>query len=69
MNWHFFKKLSSKQRKIIIIAGSVLVIACITLYLFIPVIAKQAIHKKIAKVEQWCGQEIFILHLKVLPSK
>ncbi|MCQ2283719.1 MAG: transglycosylase domain-containing protein [Bacteroidales bacterium] len=65
MNWHFFKNLSSKQRKIIIIAGSVLVIACITLYLFIPVIAKQAIHKKIAKVEQERNVNIDMEQLRI----
>lgn len=52
MNGHFFQNISAKQRKIIIIASSFLIIALTVIYLLVPIFAKQVIERKIAHIEQ-----------------
>lgn len=66
MNWHFFKKLSSKKGKVSIAVGSAILVLLITLGLLVTVFAKQAIHKKIAKVEQERNVNIDIGQLKIV---
>ncbi len=65
MNGHFSQNISAKQRKIIIIAGSFLIIALSVIYLLIPIFAKQVIERKIKHIEQERQMDIDFDQLKI----
>lgn len=52
MKLRFLQNMSKRQRTIICISTGIVLALFVTLYLLLPVIAKQAIRSKIAKVEQ-----------------
>lgn len=66
MKLNVFQKLSLKQRKILMVCCSVIVVILVALALLIPVFAKQAIRMKIAQTEQERNMTIAVGQLKIL---
>lgn len=61
----FFKQITPKQRTIALVCGGVILAILLTVYLLIPVFAKQAIHKKVSKVERERDCTVQIEQLKI----